>query len=72
MRNIGQEAHHAQIVRLNTGVTLDQFTAALRQGEGPALALVSLAGGTERLTPARKRAGDPDVASPAPTLCCAS
>ena len=45
MRNTGQEPHHAQLLRLNTGVTLDQFMAALAQGEGPALALVSQAGG---------------------------
>ena len=45
MRNTGQEPHHAQLARLNTGVTIDQFMTALRQGEGPALALVALAGG---------------------------
>jgi uncharacterized cupredoxin-like copper-binding protein len=51
MRNVGKEAHHAQLLKLNTGVTLEQFTAALQQGEGPALALVSLTGGTGALDP---------------------
>jgi hypothetical protein len=51
MRNTGKEAHHAQLLRLNTGVTLDQFTAALQQGEGPALALVSFLGGNGALDP---------------------
>jgi uncharacterized cupredoxin-like copper-binding protein len=43
MRNAGKEAH--------TGVTFQQFTAALQQGEGPALALVSFKGGTGALDP---------------------
>jgi uncharacterized cupredoxin-like copper-binding protein len=51
MRNTGKEAHHAQFVKLNTGVTFQQFTAALQQGEGPALALVSFQGGTGALDP---------------------
>jgi uncharacterized cupredoxin-like copper-binding protein len=51
MRNIGREAHHAQFVRFNTGVTFQQFAAALQQGEGPALALVSFQGGTGALDP---------------------
>jgi uncharacterized cupredoxin-like copper-binding protein len=51
MRNAGNERHHAQLLKLNTGVTLDQFAAALQQGEGPALALVSSTGGTGVLDP---------------------
>ena len=51
MRNAGKEAHHAQFVKFNTGVTFQQFTAALQQGEGAALALVSLTGGTGALDP---------------------
>jgi hypothetical protein len=31
--NDSQEPHHAQIVRLNEGVTLEQFQTALQQGE---------------------------------------
>lgn len=45
MRNEGPEPHHAQFFRLNDGVTLDQFGAALRAGPESALALVSAAGG---------------------------
>ena len=37
LRNTGSEPHHAQLMRLNTGVTVDQFLAALAQGPGPAL-----------------------------------
>jgi hypothetical protein len=49
MRNVGQEPHHVQLVRLNDTVTVEQFTAALAQGPGPALALVSLDGGVGAL-----------------------
>jgi hypothetical protein len=38
-------------LKLNTGVTIDQFTTALQRGEGPALALVSLTCGTGALDP---------------------
>jgi hypothetical protein len=51
MRNVGKEAHHAQLLKLNTGVTIDQFTSALQQGEGLALALVSFTGGPGALDP---------------------
>ncbi len=37
------------MLRLNDTVTIEQFTAALAQGEGPALALVSLDGGVGAL-----------------------
>jgi hypothetical protein len=45
LRNSGREPHHAQLMRLNTGITVDQFTTALAQGPGPALQLSSLEGG---------------------------
>jgi hypothetical protein len=45
LRNSGREPHHAQLMRLNTGVTVDQFTAALLQGPDAALQLTSLEGG---------------------------
>jgi hypothetical protein len=32
LTNTGKEAHHAQLVRLNDGVTVQQFQAALQQG----------------------------------------
>lgn len=45
LQNEGQEAHHAQFVRLNDGVTLEQFGAALRQGPPAAFPLVTFRGG---------------------------
>lgn len=45
MRNLGSEPHHAQFMRLNTNVTLEQFLAALMQGPEAALQLASLEGG---------------------------
>jgi uncharacterized cupredoxin-like copper-binding protein len=49
--NHGQEPHHAQLLRLNDGVTFDQFTATLQQeGEG-ALRLVSGEGGPGAVGP---------------------
>jgi uncharacterized cupredoxin-like copper-binding protein len=43
--NDGQEPHHAQILRLNEGVSLEQFQAALQQGPEMALPLAVAAGG---------------------------
>jgi len=51
MRNTGKELHHAQLLKLNSNVTIEQFMTALQQGEGPALALVSQTGGTGVLDP---------------------
>jgi plastocyanin len=53
LRNEGQEAHHAQFVRLNDGVTLEQFGAALRQGPGAAFPLVTFRGGPAVTDPGR-------------------
>ena len=51
LTNHGQEPHHAQLLRLNDGVTFDQFAAALQQeGEG-ALRLVSGEGGPGTIEP---------------------
>jgi plastocyanin len=45
LRNQGPEPHHAQFLRLNDGVTMAQFGAALMQGPEAALPLVSTRGG---------------------------
>ncbi len=45
MENEGQEPHHVQLVRLNDGVTMEQFQTAIQQGPEAALPLVTLAGG---------------------------
>lgn len=49
--NDGQEPHHAQIVRLNEGVTLEQFQTALQQGPEAALPLAVAAGGPGIIDP---------------------
>jgi uncharacterized cupredoxin-like copper-binding protein len=52
MRNAGKVTHQAQLMKLNSGVTLQQLTAAMQQsGESAALALVTLGGGPGILDP---------------------
>lgn len=51
LSNAGAEPHHVQFLRLNDGVTVEQFQEALSQGEGPALALVQLTGGIGTIAP---------------------
>jgi hypothetical protein len=52
MRNVGQVRHQAQLMKLNSGVTLQQFTSGVQQsGETAALTLVSLGGGPGALDP---------------------
>lgn len=43
--NAGAEPHHAQVARLNDGVTPEQFGEALKKGPQAALPLVTLVGG---------------------------
>ena len=51
LHNAGTQPPQAAIVRLHDGVTYDQFQAALRQGEGPALALIDFEGGVNTIDP---------------------
>ncbi len=51
LTNSGQEPHHVQFMRLNDGVSMEQFGEALKQGEGPAMALVSQVGGVGAVAP---------------------
>jgi hypothetical protein len=51
LTNSGAEPHHVQFMRLNDGVTLQQFEEALKQGEGPAMALVQQVGGVGAIAP---------------------
>jgi hypothetical protein len=51
LTNSGQEPHHVQFLRLNDGVSLAQFEEALKQGEGPAMALVQQMGGVGAIAP---------------------
>lgn len=52
LTNSGTEPHHAQFMRLNDGVSLEQFQTALQEGAGPALALVQQMGGVGAIAPA--------------------
>lgn len=54
LTNSGSEPHHVQFLRLNDGVTEEQFNEALMQGEGPALALVKQVGGVGAVYPGGK------------------
>ncbi len=49
MHNAGTEAHHAQFIKLNDGVTFDQFTAALKQNPNAAFGLGEQVGGNGAL-----------------------
>lgn len=49
--NDGQEPHHAQLVRLNDGVTLEQFQAALQEGEAAVFPLIAFVGGPGLVDP---------------------
>jgi hypothetical protein len=49
--NAGREPHHAQVVRLNDGVTMDQLQAALKKGETEAFPLMAFAGGPGAIFP---------------------
>jgi hypothetical protein len=51
LTNSGAEPHHVQFLRLNDGVTVQQFEEALKQGEGPALALTKQVGGVGAVAP---------------------
>jgi len=45
LENEGQEPHHVQLARLNDGVSVEKFQAALQQSPEAALSLVTWAGG---------------------------
>lgn len=45
LENNGQEPHHAQLVRMNDGVTADQFIAELAAGNEAAMGMISFEGG---------------------------
>jgi hypothetical protein len=51
LRNEGAEQHHAQFVRLNDGVSIEQFGATLMQGPEAAFPLVTFAGGPGAIDP---------------------
>lgn len=51
LTNTGTEPHHVQFLRLNDGVTVQQVEDALKQAEGPALALTQQVGGVGAIHP---------------------
>lgn len=51
LTNSGAEPHHVQFLWLNDGVTVQQFEEALKQGEGPALAMTRQVGGVGAVHP---------------------
>jgi uncharacterized cupredoxin-like copper-binding protein len=51
LMNHGQEPHHAQLLRLNDGVSFDDFAAALQSEGESALRLVTLTGGPGAMSP---------------------
>jgi hypothetical protein len=51
LTNSGVEPHHVQFLRLNDGITVQQFEDALKQAEGPALALTKQVGGVGAIHP---------------------
>jgi hypothetical protein len=62
LSNTGQEAHMAQLIRLNDGVTFEQLQSALQSGDpAAALALVSVAGGIYTTPPGATQAATLDL-----------
>lgn len=51
LSNSGKEPHHAQIARLNDGVTLQDFEAAMKQGEQALMQKITLEGGPAAIAP---------------------
>jgi plastocyanin len=49
--NTGKELHHLQLARLNDGVTLEQFQAAMQEGESAAFPLLEFVGGVGMVAP---------------------
>lgn len=70
LTNKGTEPHHVQFLRLNDGVTVDQFEAALQQGEGPALAMTQQVGGVGAIHPGGTASAVIDLAPGEYVLLC--
>jgi hypothetical protein len=62
--NTGRELHHLQLVRLNDGVTLEQFQAAMPQGEAAMMALVELVGGVGLVLPGQTASATVNLEKP--------
>jgi hypothetical protein len=53
LMNHGQDVHHAQVLRLNDGVSFDQLMSTFEAQGDAALRLVSVDGGPGALNPAK-------------------
>ncbi|MBM3941923.1 MAG: hypothetical protein FJ316_03175 [SAR202 cluster bacterium] len=63
MTNIGKEDHHAQLARLNDGVTVTQFQDTLKKGEAAVFPLVTFEGGAGGMPAGGKSSGLADLPS---------
>jgi hypothetical protein len=70
MTNTGKEGHHTQFARLNDGVTLQQFQAALPKGEAAAIPLITFQGGSPPIEAGGKTDGVMDLPAGQYVLLC--
>ncbi len=68
--NAGSEPHHAQVARLNDGVTQPQFQEALKKGPEAALPLVTLVGGPGIVAPGGRQRVSLDLGPGRYLLAC--
>lgn len=69
--NEGKEPHHAQLVRLNDGVTVERFLAQLQEEGDVAFGLVSIEGGPGMIAPGGRQEAILDLDPGAYLLLCA-
>jgi hypothetical protein len=70
LRNEGQEIHHAQFLRLNDGITPQQFVAALQQDPEAAAALGTDAGGPGAVSPGKSTTIIQDLSAGTYVMLC--
>lgn len=61
LSNTGKEDHHAQLIRLNDGVTPNQLQEAMLKSEAAAFALVTFQGGAGAVPPGGRSSGIADL-----------
>lgn len=70
LTNAGEEPHHAQIARLNDGVTMDDVTAALAEGEAALMPLITFVGGPAPVDPGGEATTVAELAAGGHVLLC--
>jgi hypothetical protein len=70
LTNLGHEVHHGQLLRLNEGVTFEEFTAALTSDGEAALRFTTLAGGPGAIDPQAASEVTLDLTPGAYVLAC--